>query len=622
MAGAYDAVMADILDRLPIPRGVHRRTGAPDARGLVLELDLTDAPLTTPPGDPVTAALGRRRTTLRDLLDALARGASDPKVVGLVAKLGATMALATAQEVRDAVVAFRRSGKPALAWAETFGEMAPGTVPYYVATAFDSIWLGPSGDVVLAGVHVDALFLRRALDAVGVEAQVGRRHEYKNAANALIETGLTDAHREATAGLVASVADQLAEGIASRPGIDPTRAHELLSAGAVFGLDAVDSGLVDRLGYRDQVLDEMRRRVGGEIELRYVSRYRRPRTQELRRIADKATGSGEPAVAIVHAHGAVRLGRSGRFPLSGAAFGSDTISAALRAAVQNERVRAVVLRVNSPGGSYVASDVVWREVARVRQAGTPVIVSMGDVAASGGYFVAMGADVIVAQPGTLTGSIGVLGGKLVRADLLERLRITHDAVDSGGRAGMFSPYARYSTQEWDLVERWLDRVYDDFTAKAAQGRGLTQEQVHEVARGRVWTGAQAREHRLVDELGGLPHALALARDRVGLPADAPVLDLPEGSPLDRVRPAKSSEDLPAAGLGALIGGAAGTLAVRALGAGAAVGGTAASVASTSALEIAIELLRAEAWGPVRTVAARLGLPMGGPLLLSEFLPLV
>ena len=203
----------------------------------MLELDLTEPPLTAPPGDPLAAVLARRRTALRDVLDGLARGAADPKVVGMVAKLGAPMALATAQEVRDAVLAFRRSGKPTLAWAETFGEFEPGTVPYYLATAFDSIWLGPSGDVVLAGVRVDALFLRRALDTVGVEAQIGRRHEYKNASNALIETGFTDAHREATAGLVASVADQLADGIASRPGIDQARAQ-----GAARGRGRIGSG--------------------------------------------------------------------------------------------------------------------------------------------------------------------------------------------------------------------------------------------------------------------------------------------------------------------------------------------------------------------------------------------
>jgi protease-4 len=584
--------MVDIVDKLPIPGVARRRIGAGAPRGLMLELDLTEPPLTAPPGDPLAAILARRRTTLRDVLDGLARGAADPKVVGMVAKLGAPMPLATAQEVRDAVLAFRRSGKPTLAWAETFGEFVPGTLPYYLATAFDSIWLGPSGDVVLAGVRVDALFLRRALDTVGVEAQIGRRHEYKNASNALIETGFTDAHRQATAGLVASVADQLADGIASRPGIDQPRARELLGAGAVSGLDAVDAGLVDRLGYRDQVLDEVRRRVGGEFELRYVSRYRRPRTEEVRRVTDKATGGGDPAVALVHAHGVVRLGRNRRSPLSVTSFGSDTVSAALRAAARHKRVRAVVLRVDSPGGSYVASDVVWREVARVRQAGTPVIVSMGDLAASGGYFVSMGADVIVAQPGTLTGSIGVLGGKLVQADLVERLRVDHDAVDSGGHAGMFSPYARYTGPEWELVDRWLDRVYDDFTAKAAQGRGLTREQVHEVARGRVWTGAQARERGLVDELGGLHHALALARDRVGLPEDAPVLDVPETSPIERLRPARSSDDLAAAGLG---GGLRHPLG--------------------DALGQAAEHLGAEAWGPLRAIAAQLGLPAGGPLLL-------
>jgi protease-4 len=587
--------MVELRNRLPALRTVTRRlTGRPPegegARsGLLLELDLTEAPLVAPPSDPLAAARARRRTTLRDIEEGLDRGAQDPAVVGLVARLGASMGVGTAQDVRAAVLAFRQSGKPAVAYAETFGEFGPGTLSYYVATAFDAVWLQPSGDVVLPGLHVDALFLRDALDRIGVRAQVARRHEYKNAADTLLETGFTPAHREAITELVGSLAAQLAQGVASGRGLPVQRARELLGAGPVLGADAQAAGLVDRLGYRDEVLSAVRRRVDAPAELKYVSRYRRSPAAMLRKLATRS----EPAVAVVHAHGAVRLGRSGRSPLAGAAFGSDTVSGALRAAVREDRVRAVVLRVDSPGGSYVASDTVWREVARTRAAGLPVVVSMGDVAASGGYFVAMGADVIIAQPGTITGSIGVLGGKIVRRELAEKLGIRHDSLGEGANASMFSAYRPYTDDQWLLVNRWLDRIYDDFTAKVAAGRGLDIARVHEVARGRVWTGAQARDIGLVDDLGGLPHAVSLARQRAGLAADAPVVDLPSGSPLERLRPPHSSDDVVAAASGALWGPSG----------------------LPGAVTAALDELRAEAWGPLSGLAARMGMPAGGPLLL-------
>lgn len=583
--------MVNLGGQLPALRALVRRLdrrGGGDSPGLVLELDLADPPIVAPPTDPLAAAMSRRRTSLRVLQEGLARGAVDPDVHGLVARLGAPMGFATAQDVRDAVLAFRRhSGKPAVAYAATFGELAPGTLAYYVATAFDAVWLQPSGDVVLAGLHVDALFLREALDRAGVQAEIGQRHEFKNAPNTLLEQGFTDAHREAMGGLVDSLVEQLVEGLATARGIPQERARELIGAGPVPSAQSLEAGLVDRVGYRDEVLSDLRGGLADGVELRYVGRYQRRRTAVLRRLAHRS----DPAVAVVHAHGAVRLGRSGRSPLTGTAFGADTVTAALRAAVQDDRVRAVVLRVDSPGGSYVASDLVWREVALAREAGLPVIASMGDVAASGGYFVAMGCDVIVAQPGTITGSIGVFGGKVVRRDLAEKLHIAHDSVGVGDNAEMFSSYRPYTEEQWALLDRWLDRIYDDFTAKVATGRHLDRDRVHEIARGRVWTGAQARELGLVDEFGGLPRALDIARRRADLPADAPVVDLPSGSPLERLRTPQSSEDVAAAT------------------------GIAASGWGAAATSAALETLRGEAWGPLAALAAQLQLPAGGPLLL-------
>ena len=257
------------------------------------------------------------------------------------------------------------------------------------------------------------------------------------------------------------------------------------------------------------------------------------------------------------------------------AMGSDTVTSALRAAARNGRARAILLRVNSPGGSYVASDAIWREVVRVRGAGKPVVVSMGDVAASGGYFISMAADVIVAQPGTLTGSIGVIAAKPVLRELLDRAGISTDSVAEGAHATMFAPTRPFSEDEWERVNTWLDRIYADFTGKVAAGRRLTAAQVEEVARGRVWTGADALEHGLVDELGGLDAAAAHARRRAGLPDDAPLRQFPRPSPLERLRPPASSE--------------------------------AASAAPARLL--------AEGWGPAAAIAARAGLPPYGPLLL-------
>jgi protease-4 len=256
-------------------------------------------------------------------------------------------------------------------------------------------------------------------------------------------------------------------------------------------------------------------------------------------------------------------------------MGSDTVTAALRAAAADRRVRAIVLRVNSPGGSYVASDTIWREVVRTRQAGTPIVVSMGDVAASGGYYISMAADAIVAQPGTITGSIGVLTGKPVTASLLERVGITTDSVTQGAHADMFSTTRPFSKDEWSKINSWLDRIYADFTGKVASGRGMTREQVHEIARGRVWTGADAAGIGLVDHLGGLDDAVALARRKARLPDSAPLRGYPRGRPLDRLRRPESSEDYAAAGASLL----------------------------------------AESWGPVWRLAAGAGFPPSGPLHL-------
>jgi protease-4 len=539
---------------------------------LVLELDLTEPLLEAPPPDPLGRALARRRGLLGDVLDGLRKAADDPHVAALVAKVGgARMPLARAQELRDAVAEFRRSGKRAVAWAETFGETGHGTVGYYLATAFDEIWLLPSGDVAITGVAVEATFLRDALAKAGVTPQLGQRHEYKSAANIFTEQGFTPPHREMIERLVASATAQVVDGVAAGRGRRPEDVRAVIDHAPLTAAEALEAKLVDRLGYRDEVYAAVRRHAGADAQLRFVTRYAKATPAErARRVVQRP----RPSVALVYGVGAVRLGRTGRGAF-GLAMGSNTVAAAFRAAVKDEHVKAIVFRVDSPGGSYVASDVIWRETVLARRAGKPVVVSMGDVAASGGYFVSMAADTIVAHPGTLTGSIGVVGGKQVITGLMDRLGVGYDAVAEGEHARIFSARQPFTERDWERVNHWLDRVYDDFTGKVAQCRGLSREHVHDVARGRVWTGADAKDRRLVDELGGLELALEVARRKAGLPDDAPVQVFPKVSPVARLRPPESSED-PAA---------------------------------------AAAVSWAEGWGGLAAAARVLGLPPSGPLTM-------
>lgn len=510
---------------------------------LVLEVDLTQPFVEDVPHDPVAMALSRRRPALRAVADGLRRAAADPQVHALIAKVGVWRhGLAWAQDVRDAVLAFRRSGKPAVAWAESFGEFGAATVAYYLATGFEEIWLQESGDVGMTGVAAEVTFLRGALDKVGVEPQFGQRHEYKNAANIFTERGFTEPHREAVSRIIESAGSQLVDGIAAARGFTAERVRELIDQAPLTAAAARDAGLIDRVGYRDEVYfsvrDRMQRAIGARPRLLFLSRYG---PSGLRQMAVRLGERKKPFVALIHGTGAIRVGRSGR-GFGGQFMGSDTVSAAFRAAARDDSVRAIVFRVESPGGSYVASDTIRREVERARKTGKPVVVSMGDVAASGGYFVAMAADSIVAQPGTLTGSIGVLLGKGVIRGLLDRIGLTDEAVAEGAQALMHSPRREYTEDEWHHLDAALDRIYEDFTAKVARHRGLTRDHVHNVARGRVWTGEDAAERGLVDELGGLEHAADLARRLAALPADAPLRPFPQISPLERLRPPQSSED--------------------------------------------------------------------------------
>lgn len=512
---------------------------------LILELDLTDGLAEGQPSDPVSALLAMRRTRMLDVLDGLKRASGDDRVRALVVKVGGgRIGLARIQELRGAIAKFRESGKLTVAWSESFGEFTRGNVPYYLATAFERIYLQPTGTLGLTGIAIEQVFVHDALAKLGVDFQSGKRYEYKTAADPLTETGFTGPARETAQRMAESVTEQLVAGIADGRGKTTEQARELLDRGPFLAQQALDAGLVDQLAYRDEVYEDVRNRVGQDATLQYVARYQRARA--LAELPRRAAAARDRHVALIYAHGAIRTGRAGRGPVGGGGIGSDSLTAAIRAAVADERARAIVLRVSSPGGSAVASDTIWREVVRARALGKPVIVSMGDVAASGGYYISMAADVIVTQPGTITGSIGVIMGKPVLQELFGRAGVSTDTVASGEHANMFSTSRPFSDEEWARINTWLDAIYVDFTQKVASARHLSAERVDELARGRVWTGADAVANGLADETGGLQDALAIARRRAGLPASAPVRLFPRVSPLEQLRPAESSETRPAA----------------------------------------------------------------------------
>jgi protease-4 len=476
----------------------------------ILEANFEQSLVEDIPESPSAKLMLTDRHTLRDVVDAIDRGANDDRVVGMVAKIGAApMGMAQVQEIRDAVQRFRARKKFAVAYAESFGEFGPGNSAYYLATAFDQIYLQPSGDIGLTGIMFESPFIKGTLAKLGVTFHGDHRYEYKNALNFYTESKYTAPHKEAMTALMNSWFGQIRDGICLARQIAPEKFQSIVDAGPYLGKEAVDAKLVDSLAYRDEVYDQVKKKAGDGAELLYLEKY-----------LDRA---GRPHdhgknIALIFGVGGVTRGKSDYDPVQGAVnMGSDTVAGALRAAVADKDVKAILFRVDSPGGSYVASDTIWHEVVKARQAGKPVIVSMGNLAGSGGYFVAMAADKIVAQPGTITASIGVLGGKMVTSGLWDKVGLSWDEVHQGNNATMFTGTHDFTPAEWARFEAWLDRVYVDFTGKVADGRKLPKEKVLEIAKGRIWSGTDAKNLGLVDELGGYDTALKLVKKAAGIP---------------------------------------------------------------------------------------------------------
>lgn len=453
--------------------------------------------------------------TIRGLVDTLRKAKTDRRIRAVLLRPTPFESpfWAKIQELRDAILDFRQSGKPVIAFLE-YG----GNREYYLASAADRVYLLPSATLDLSGVASYELFLRGTLDWIGTYPDLLHIGDYKTAVNTFTEKTFTPAHKEMSASLTADQYDQMVRGIADSRRKSETEVRALIDDGPFLPEDALRVGLVDELAYEDE-LDDYVPELDGRTGVRTID------VDDYARVGWGSLGVSRRArVAVIYAAGTITSGRSTYDPVNGPVLGAQTIIEHIRQVRADRSIRAIILRVDSPGGSSTASDMIWRELAITRDSEPrrPLIVSMSDLAASGGYYISMAGDVIVAEPGTLTGSIGIYTGKFVTGGTYEKLGANIEATSIGRFAEMYSPDRRFTPDERRKIEESMQAFYDQFVERAAEARQTTPEKIDQIAQGRVWTGAQARQIGLVDQLGGLQTAIAVARQRAGIPADEEV----------------------------------------------------------------------------------------------------
>jgi protease-4 len=488
-----------------------------------LTLELGGELAETTPTDVVSYLRGAKTPTIGALTSNLRKAKVDHRVKAVFLKMTGfnTPFWAKLQELREALVDFKTSGKPVYAYLEYGGDR-----DYYVASAADKVFLMPSSPLDVSGVATYEVFLRGTLDKFGVYPDLHHIGDYKTASNTFTETTFTPAHREMDEALNRSLFSQLVHGIAEGRKRSDAEIRALVDEGPFLPAKAKEAGLIDEIAYEDQARGALRDALGG-------GNLREMDGDDYARVSESSLGLNHgPRVGVIYAAGAITGGQSGFDPLNGATIGSDTLIEAIRDARKDSSLRAIILRIDSPGGSASASDAIWRELMLVRdeRADRPLIASMSDLAASGGYYIAMPADAIVAQPSTLTGSIGIFGGKFVTGGLYGKLGANIESTSIGRNAELNSPARPFNADEVKKVDEQLTAFYQDFVRKVAESRKTTAERIDQIAQGRVWTGQQAKDIGLVDDLGGMAKAVAVAKQRAGIPIDQEVELVPYPSP--------------------------------------------------------------------------------------------
>jgi protease-4 len=455
-------------------------------------------------------------TTVRGFVESLRKAKRDSRITSVLVMPGSLNLpyWGKVQELRDAIIDFRKSGKTVTAYLEYGGDRE-----YYLASAADRVFLLPTSPLDLTGVASYEIFLRGTLDKIDAYPDFYHIGDYKTAVNQLTEKTFTPAHREMSESLNRDMYEQLVRGIAASRKKTEAEMRTLIDQGPFLPEDALRLGLVDDLAYEDQLDDRVKQLKSSSGDMRRIE------GSDYRRISPASVGMRPRSrVAVVYAVGVIASGESSFDPVNGPVAGATTIVEQIRQIRDDPSIKAIVVRVDSPGGSSTASDVIWRElmITRDQKPARPLITSMSDLAASGGYYIAMPGQVIVAQPATLTGSIGIYTGKFVTSGTLAKLGINSETVKSGANADIYSPFSRFTPQQQRKVEEYMQGFYDQFVEKVATSRHTTPEKIDAIAQGRVWTGRQAHELGLVDQLGGLDAAVAAAKSRAHIPPDEEV----------------------------------------------------------------------------------------------------
>lgn len=461
------------------------------------------------PYQPTSSIFSEPQESYLGLLRRVDSAARDPRVRGVLIRIeNAEFSMAQIEELRGLLSRARGRGKVVVAWLG--GDASNGA--YLLASAADKVYMHPAGGVSLVGLSAEVQYFKGAMDLVGIEAQYAKRSEYKSGPEPMTQTGGSDPAREEMTAMIDDLYAALLTGVSTGRGKPIAEVSALVDGGPYSAREALEKGLVDGLLYPDELRDQLEDPFPADYSL----------ARDYGRDVDESGWRPQRAVAVVVVDGAISEGESSSGGLlSGPSTGSRSVAEALDACADEKSVKAVVLRVDSPGGSAFASDEIWRAVERVKESGKPVVVSMGGYAASGGYYVAAGADAIWAEPTTITGSIGVYGGKFNAGGLFEKLGINTEITARGRNASMFSMSRPMDAVEYAALDRLIGETYAQFKERVATGRSMEPERVEEVARGRVWTGERAKAEGLVDSFGGFYEAIDDARVRAGMHPKAP-----------------------------------------------------------------------------------------------------
>ncbi|HUX78816.1 MAG TPA: signal peptide peptidase SppA [Alphaproteobacteria bacterium] len=482
-------------------------------RDSVLSLTLNGSYVEHANSKGIKSLLLGKNASLYDLTQAVIKASNDEKIKGIVVRIESpSLGKAQLQELRDALLSFRKSGKPSWCYADTFGDSSSGTGLYYLATACDEIWLQPLGSLNLIGMSMEVPFAKEAFEKLAIKPEIAKRKEYKSFVEMFTRDDYSEASREASQAIADSVLGQIVEGIAKERKIPHDQIRHLIANGPYLTAEALSEKLVDRIDYRHTLASAIQDKLGHHIDFVETDSYSHNHSHRMK--GNK--------IALIFGSGVIQ--RDGKSTiLSELVISSSATYKAFQLAIDDKDVKAIVYRINSSGGSPIASETIYGIIKYAKEhAKKPVIISMSDSAASGGYWIAVAGTKIVAQPATLTGSIGVFGGKYVVSGFLEKLGVKMGHVSTSENATMWNFTESFTPAQWSKLNAIMDEVYDAFSSRVAMGRHMTPEQVEKVARGRVWTGEQALALGLVDQLGGLHTAIDLAKQEAGLPHDAGV----------------------------------------------------------------------------------------------------